>query len=66
LKAFLLALVTDKSGQIDEAALSYLTVQAFVFLGFGYNAIIDHHFDGVAFMACEVPLVTLYNLTVKK
>lgn len=63
--AFIKGLLCDSKGIPDEASVSYIAVQIFVFLGFAYNAIHDRHFDGVAFLTCEGGLVTLYNLTRK-
>jgi len=66
MKAFFLALVTDKSGQIDEAAFSYIAVQLFVFCGVMYDTIVTKHFDFKAFIIGQGALLALYNVTVKK
>lgn len=64
--SFFRALVTDKSGQFDEAAFSYLVAQGCIIAGFIYNTIVTKHFDAVEFMSGQAALVTLYNITVKK
>jgi hypothetical protein len=61
MRAWLAALVAGPNGAVDEAAVSWVAIQAVFLAGTVFNTILARHFPMMDFIGAEAAAIPLYN-----